>query len=99
MPTSEQCRNCRKLGTRECSYYTDEYGRECSNFDQRKPTMKLTMTETRIVAFALLAAGIAFVILSAISYVSNGNGRTPTMADEPTEIVTDTIGHAISSEN
>lgn len=86
MPTSEQCRNCRKLGTRECSYYTDEYGRECSNFEQRKPTMKLTVTETRIVAIAILAVCIAFVTLASISYFSNRNYPHAHMADEPTEI-------------
>lgn len=91
MPTAEQCRNCRKLGTRQCSYYTDEYGRECSNYEKRKPTMKLTTMETRILAFALLAVGIAFVILASISYVSSGSHRTPAMADEPTEITTDTL--------
>lgn len=96
MPTAEQCRNCRKLGTNQCSYYTDEYGRECSNFDQRKPTMKLTMMETRIVAFALLAVGIAFVILASISYVTN-SGKS--MADEPTEITTDSIESTLTSEN
>ena len=90
MPTAEQCRNCRKLGTRQCTYYTDEYGRECSNYEERKPTMKLTVVETRIVAFVLLAVGIAFVILASISYLRNGGHTTPVMADEPTEITADT---------
>ena len=90
MPTAEQCRNCRKLGTRQCTYYTDEYGRECSNYEERKPTMKLTVVETRIVAFVLLAVGIAFVILASISYLRSGGQNVPTMADEPTEITADT---------
>ena len=91
MPTAEQCRNCRKLGTRQCTYYTDEYGRECSNFEQRKPTMKLTVVESRIVALSLLAVGIVFVILASISYIRSGNHDTPAMADEPTEITADTV--------
>lgn len=91
MPTAEQCSNCRKLGTRQCTYYTDEYGRECSNYEERKPTMKLTVVETRIVAFALLAVGIAFVILASISYIRSGGQTTPAMADEPTEITADTM--------
>ena len=91
MPTAEQCRNCRKLGTRQCTYYTDEYGRECSNFEQRKPTMKLTVVESRIVALSLLAVGIAFVILASISYIRSGSHSAPAMADEPTEITADTV--------
>jgi len=92
MPTSEQCRNCRKLGTRECSYYTDEYGRECSNYEKRKPTMKLTVTETRIVAIAILAVCIAFVTLASISYFSHRSYSHAHMADDATEVITtDTV--------
>ena len=90
MPTAEQCRDCRKLNTRQCTYYTDEYGRECSNYEQRKPTMKLTVVETRIVAFALLAVGIVFVVLASISYIRSDSHSVPAMADEPTEITADT---------
>lgn len=90
MPTAEQCRNCRKLGTRQCTYYTDEYGRECSNYEKRKPTMKLTVTETRIVAIAILAVSIAFVTLASISYFSNRSYQNQNMADDATEIVSDT---------
>ena len=92
MPTSEQCRNCRKLGTRECSYYTDEYGRECSNYEKRKPTMKLTVTETRIVAIAILAVCIAFVTLASSSYFSHRSYPHAHMADDATEVITtDTV--------
>lgn len=91
MPTAEQCRDCRKLNTRQCTYYTDEYGRECSNFEKRKPTMRLTEVETRIVVIAVLAICITFVALASISYFSHSSSNQ--MADEPTEIVTDTTVH------
>ena len=85
MPTAEQCRTCRKLGTRQCTYYTDEYGRECSNFEQRKPTLKFTENETRIVVIALLGLCILFITLAVVSYFSQGGGDQ--MADETTETV------------
>lgn len=89
MPTAEQCSSCRKLGTRQCSYYTDEYGRECSNYEKIKPTLKFTENETRIVVIAVLFACIAFVTLASISYFSGDNQ----MADEATETIytTDTV--------
>ena len=87
MPTAEQCRDCRKLNTRQCAYYTDEYGRECSNFEKRKPTMKLTEVETRIVVTAVLVVCIAFVALASVSYFSHSGNQ---MADEPMEITADT---------
>ena len=59
--------------------------------------MKLTVMETRIVAFVLLAVGIAFVILASISYISNGSHNTPDMADEPTEIISDTTTNHLES--
>lgn len=90
MPTAEQCRNCRKLGTRECSYYTDEYGRECSNFEKRKPTMKFTEGETRIVVIAILAVCITFITMAAVSYFSNEKNHESIMADDATEVVNDT---------
>ena len=85
MPTAEQCRDCRKLNTRQCSYYTDEYGRECSNFEKRKPTLKFTESETRIVVIAVLFVCIAFVTLASVSYFTHGGNQ---MADETTEIIT-----------
>ena len=85
MPTAEQCRDCRKLNTRQCDYYADEYGRECSNFEKRKPTLKLTESETRIVVIAALVVCIAFVTLASVSYFSRG-GNTH-MADEATETI------------
>lgn len=87
MPTAEQCRNCRKLNTRQCAYFTDEYGRECSNYEKRKPTMKLTEVETRIVVIAVLVVSIVFVALASVSYFSNSGDR---MADAPVEITADT---------
>ena len=84
MPTAEQCRTCRKLGTRQCTYYTDEYGRECSNFEKRKPTLKFTENETRIVVIVVLFVCIAFIALASISYFSHGGDQ---MADETTETV------------
>ena len=87
MPTAEQCRNCRKLSTRQCTYYTDEYGCECSNFEQRKPTLKLTESEVRITVIAVLFVCIAFVALASVSYFNHSSGR---MADAAAEITADT---------
>lgn len=84
MPTAEQCRNCRKLNTRQCTYYTDEYGRECSNFEQRKPTLKLTESEVRILVISILGLCILFITLASVSYFSHGSNH---MADEKTETV------------
>ena len=74
MPTAEQCRNCRKLSTRQCTYYTDEYGRECSNFEQRKPTLKLTESEVRILVISILGLCILFITLASVSYFSQNDG-------------------------
>lgn len=90
MPTAEQCSNCRKLGTRQCSYYTDEYGRECSNFEKRKPTIKLTENETRIVVIAVLFVCIAFVTLASISYFSGSDQMADDNSTASTS-VSDTI--------
>lgn len=93
MPTAEQCRDCRKLNTRQCTYYTDEYGRECSNFEKRKPTMKLNEMETRILVIAVLVVCIAFITLASVSYFTNGGHHTSPMADDPTEVVADSTSH------